>query len=446
MTILLARAEWPVMGSNDETRPHAEFREAPRRELFSWMLFDFANSSYTTVIVTVVFSLYFKKTVVEGGGGTPQDGTNYWAFGLALSQILVLLSAPVLGAVADFSGAKKKFLFVTFVGCVAGTFALGWVGPGDLLLGLSLFVLSNFFFSSGENLIAAFLPELTTPERMGRISGMGWALGYLGGLGSLLACRPFLAEGFGPEQADSVQMAFVVVAVFFLVGGLPTFLFLRERAQPRAVPQGQTYLVLGFARVIATLRRIRDHRQLFRFLIVFMCYNCGIIIVISFSSIYADQALNMDSDELTTFFIVVQISASLGAFGFGYLQDRTGAKTALNLSLLIWVIVCLGAYRCETTVQFYVVGNLAGIAMGASQSGARALVGIFSPAGRSGEFFGFWGLVWKLSAVIGPLSFAYANDQLGMRYAVLLTGVFFVLGIAGMTCVNEAEGRREARG
>ncbi len=418
--------------------------EAPRRELFSWMLFDFANSSFTTIIVTVVFSVYFVETVVEAGGGSAEDGTFYWGLGLSVSQILVLLSAPVVGALADFSGIKKKLLFVTFVGCVMGTWALAWVGPGDLLLGLSVFVLANFFFSSGENLIAAFLPEITTPERMGRISGMGWALGYVGGLGALVACYPLVSGGFGPEQADSVQKSFMVVAVFFLVGGLPTFLFLRERARPQLLPDGQTYLTIGFTRVFETLRRIREHRQLFRFLPVFCCYNCGVIIVISFSSIYATTELDMAPTALMNFFIVVQVSASVGALGFGFLQDRTGAKTAINLSLVVWLVVCLGAAFCRTTGQFYVIGNFAGIAMGASQSGARALVGTFSPAGRSGEFFGFWGLVWKLSAVVAPLVFLALVSGLGMRYAVLATGAFFLVGIVGMTFIDEKEGRREA--
>lgn len=418
--------------------------EAPRRELVSWMLFDFANSSFTTIIVTVVFSVYFKRTVVEAAGGSADDGTFYWALGLSLSQVLVLLSAPVVGAIADFSAIKKKLLFVTFVGCVAGTWALAWVGPGDLWLGIAIFMLSNFFFSSGENLIAAFLPEITTPERMGRVSGAGWALGYVGGLLSLVACYPLVSGGFGPGNADSVQRSFVVVAVFFLAGGLPTFLFLRERARPQALPEGQTYVTIGFRRVFETLKRVRDHRQLFRFLGVFLCYNCGIIIVVSFSSIYADQELNMGSQQLMIFFIVVQVSSSLGAFAFGYLQDRTSAKTALNLSLVVWLVVCLGAYVCRTATLFYVIGNLAGIAMGASQSGARALVGTFSPPGRSGEFFGFWGLVWKLSAAVSPYVFSYVNSTLGMRYAVLGTGAFFLVGIVGMTAIDEKEGRREA--
>ena len=230
----------------------------------------------------------------------------------------------------------------------------------------------------------------------------------------------------------------------FLVGGLPTFLFLRERARPQPLPDGQRYLAIGFSRVFATLRRIRDHRQLFRFLPVFFCYNCGIVVVISFSSIYARQELGMDANALMIFFIVVQVSASLGAFAFGFLQDRIGARTALSLSLVVWLFVCLGASFCRTTGQFYVVGNLAGIAMGASQSGARALVGTFSPAGRGGEFFGFWGLVWKLSAVVAPQLFVAFNRALGMRYAILLTGAFFLVGLVGMTFIDEKEGRREA--
>ena len=417
---------------------------ASKLELFGWMMFDFANSSYTTVIVTVAYSVYFVETVTSGAGLDEEAGNLYWSLGLAASQLVVLATAPVLGAVIDFTAAKKRVLALTFLGCVAGTFALGWVGPGDVALGLALFCLSNCLFSMGENVVAAFLPELVSAERMGRISGLGWAFGYVGGLLSLIVCFPFLKDGFGPDNTHGAQRAFMAVALFFLVGGLPTFLFLRERAQVQPRPQGMGLVRAGISRVHGTLREIRRYRQLFRFLLVFFVYNLGVTVVIGFSSLFGTQELGMGTAELMNLFIVVQLSASIGAFGFGVLQDRIGSQTALSLTLLIWVAVCVGAYFSTTAVHFYVVGNLAGIAMGSSQSGARALVGMFSPADRSGEFFGFWGLVWKLSAVVGPLGFGLLQRELGMRSAVLLTAVVFVAGIVGLFFVDENEGREAA--
>jgi UMF1 family MFS transporter len=361
-----------------------------------------------------------------------------------VSQAIVLATAPVVGAVADFSGAKKRLLFLTYLSSVIATLCLGFAGPGDVVLALAFFVVSNVFFSTGENIVAAFLPEISTPGNIGRISGYGWALGYIGGLGCLLACYPLIRGGFGAENAGSLRLSFVVTAVFFLLGGVPTFLFLRERAPRRTLPRLRSHVAVGFRRVAATLSEVRRFRQLFRFLVVFLIYNCGIIIVVLFGSRYAESEIGMNGLEITVFFMVMQVFASLGALSFGFIQDALGSRAAILLSLLIWLGVCLVGYATTSVGLFYVVGAFAGIAMGAAQSAARALVGAFSPASRSGEFFGFWGLSWKLSGVIGPPIFGYVADSLGMRTAILVTAVFFVLGIGGMLFIDEAAGRRAA--
>ena len=416
---------------------------ASRAEVASWMFFDFANSSYTTLIISVAYAPYFVRTVVVGDGGSEEDGTFLWGLSYGVSQAIVLGSAPVMGALADAFGAKKKLLFGSFVGCVGATAALGWVGAGDVVLAMVLLVFSNVCFSAGENLIGSFLPEISTPEKMGFISGLGWALGYVGGLGCLLACRPLLVDGFGPSNAEAIQSSFVIVALFFLVGGMPTFIFLKERLTARSTPRFGRVVTLGFSRVVRTMGRWRDHRQLFRFYAVFLCYNSGISIVITFTSIFANGELAMTGGEIVAFFMVVQVSAALGALAFGVLQDRTGTRLALTLSLAIWLAACLGAATTRTVGQFYLVGNFAGLAMGSAQSCARALIGMFSPPSRSGEFFGFWGLVWKLSAAIGPLSFGWTSRELGMRGAIALTGLFFLVGILGVACIDVEAGRRE---
>jgi len=407
-------------------------------------MFDFANSSYTTMIVTFAYSVYFVETVVPGGGYDKETGDLLWGLSFGLSQGLVLITAPVLGAIADFSGAKKRFLLFTYLACVVATACLGFVGPGDIALGISLFVVSNVFYSSGENLIAAFLPEIAPPERMGRVSGLGWALGYFGGLASLALCFPFLEDGVGAANATSVRISFVVVATFFLLAGLPTFLFLRERAGTQASPAQKGYIAVGFARVFETLRHVRRYRQLSRFLFVFLSYNCGIIIVVAFAVIYAKRELGMTQLELLWLFIILQVSASVGAFVLGVLQDRLSSKFAIQVSLILWLAVCVGAYATESKPAFYLIANVAGLAMGSAQSAGRALVGTFSPSERSGEFFGFWGLFWKLSGLVGPPLFGLASASFGMRTAILLTGTFFVLGMVGMLGVDEAAGRQAA--
>jgi UMF1 family MFS transporter len=420
----------------------SERRPQPRlskREVFGWAMFDFANSSYTTVIVTVAYSIYFMEAVAEG-----TDGPFLWGVANFVSQGIVLLTAPWIGAIADFSRTKKRLLLISYCGCVLATACLGWVAPGDVILGLTLFVISNVFYSSGENLVASFLPEIAPTESIGRVSGFGWALGYVGGLTCLIACYPLLAGGFGADNAPNLRISFVLVAVFFLLSGLPTFIFLKERGTATTLTEGERYAGIGFRRVAETLRNLRHFRQLFRFLVVFLIYNCGVLIVVTFAGIYAAREIGMEPDELTIFFIVVQISAAVGALACGFLQDAIGSKRTISITLVVWSGVCLAAYFTSTATAFYVVGNFAGLAMGSSMSAGRALVGRLSPLARTGEFFGFWGLAWKLSAALGPLVFGILQRFSGLREAILLTVGFFVAGLLGLFWVDEEEGRAAA--
>jgi UMF1 family MFS transporter len=417
-------------------------RWASKGELLAWMLFDFGNSSYTTLIVTLAFPLYFTQVVV--GDSATGEGDRLWGAANLASQLLVVASAPIVGAIADHSGSKKRFLFLTYLGCVLGTASLKLVGPGDVTLALALFIVTNVLFSSGENLIAAFLPELAPPEKLGRISGMGWGIGYVGGLLTIAACYPFLSGDFIEANLEPLQNSHLVIALFFFLGGLPTFLFLRDRGTPRPLRPGRSYVGAGFRQVWDTLRHVRRHRQLTRFLFVFLFYNAGIGAVISFASIVAKDKVGLDGSKQLVFFIIVNASAAVGALGFGFLQDRIGARRSIILSLCVWLGVCAGAWLTSSPGPFYWVGSLAGIAMGASLSGGRALVGTFSPPQRSAEFFGFWGLFWKLSTGLGPWLFGSTKARFGLDAAILLLAASFVAGIIGMLWIDERAGRDEA--
>ncbi|HSG38556.1 MAG TPA: MFS transporter, partial [Thermoanaerobaculia bacterium] len=250
---------------------------ASRREIWSWAMFDFANSSYTTVIVTVAFSIYFTRLVAPEG-----RGDFLWGIGLLLGNLLVLLLSPIVGAVADDSGRKKLFLVVTYLTCVTGTALLWFVQPGDVALGLLFFVLSFIGFSFGENLAGAFLPEISTPKTIGRISGLGWGLGYFGGLLCLILIRPLLGGGFVPENVAGLRQVWLVTAAFFLVTALPTFLFLRERA-PRGSGTALQYVRAGFARLADTGRSVRHFSELVKFLSIFFIYSMGLTSVIAFA-------------------------------------------------------------------------------------------------------------------------------------------------------------------
>jgi UMF1 family MFS transporter len=411
-----------------------------KREIFGWAMFDFANSSYTTVIVTVAYSVYFTRLVAPGS-----RADFLWGLGVLISNSLVVVLSPIVGAVGDDSGRKKLFLFATYALCVVSTAALWWVTPGAVGLGLLLFVLSNIAFSFGENFAGAFLPEISTPDTIGRISGLGWGLGYFGGLGCLVAVLPLLRGGFVEANIPGLRLAWVVTALFFLLAGIPTFLLLRERA-PRGPKRGfGGYVRVGLSRLAQTRRSLAVFSELARFLAVFFVFTCGLAAVIYFSAIYAERNLGFTASELILLFIALQVSSAAGALGFGWVQDRLGARNTVIATLVLWVGVCAAAWAVQTKGGFIVVAMVAGIGIGSLQSASRAIVGLFSPIGKSGEFFGFWGLAGKAAFAVGPFVFGALSSLTGsQRLAILATGGFFLAGLVGMLWVDEKRGRTAA--
>lgn len=420
-----------------------------RREIFGWAMFDFANSSYTTVIVTVAFAVYFTTLVA------PERGEFLWGLGLAIGNLIVLLLSPIVGAVADDSGRKKLFLFGTYATCVAGTALLYFVTPGRVGLGLALLVLSFVGFSFGENLAGAFLPEISTPRNIGRISGLGWGLGYFGGLGCLLAVQPLLAGDFTPENLPRLRLVWLVTAGFFLLAAIPTFVFLRERA-PRVEKPPLEFVRAGFVRLATTARSIRQFSEIVRFLGVFFLFYAGLSSVVAFAGIYAAKTLGFTFSELVLLFILLQISSALGALLFGWVQDRIGAGRTIQISLVLWIAVCVATYLLGegdgvllagyTGKQlFWGVGVFAGLGIGSLQSASRSVVGMFSPPQKAAEFFGFWGLAGKSAYMVGPFAFGLIAEAAGsQRVAMLSTAAFFVAGLVGMVFVDERRGVAEA--
>ncbi len=416
-----------------------------RREILAWCLFDFANSSFTTVITTVAFSVYFVQ-VVAAGAGPSGEAEALWGRGYAASMILAALLSPVLGATADYHAAKKRYLAAVTGLCIACTAALYIVQSGDIVLGLILFGLANVGFELGYTFYNAFLVELTDREGMGRLSGYGWGVGYLGGLLSLAVAYPFVKGGLGPANLDSYRLSFLVTAGFFLLASLPTFLYLRERATPQPPLPGIRRWTIGFARLGQTFREIRRYRQLFLYLIAFLIYTDGINTVVIFSGIFAAQVLGFTPNDLIIFFLVMQVTAALGAYGFGILSDRLGAKRTISVTLGCWVGIVAWAFVVRSAAEFYAIGLLAGAILGANQAVSRTLLGLFTPAGRQGEFFGFFSVSAKFAAVLGPLLYAqivlWTGDQ---RPAVLSLAGFFLVGWAVLRFVNEEAGMAAAR-
>lgn len=405
-------------------------------------MYDFANSGYTTVVITAVFSAYF---VAEVAGNAPW-ATFVWTAALALSYALIMLTAPLVGAWADAHAAKKRLLAATTIGCVAFTAALALIGQGDVAAAIVLIVVSNFFFGSGENLIAAFLPELARGEALGRISGWGWSLGYLGGLIALGLCLAYVAhaQALGEPATSFVPVTMLLTAVIFALASLPTFLFLRERAQPQADARVAVRAV--FAALMQTLRTAHHHRDLRRFLLCLVFYQAGIQTVIALAAIYAQQAMGFSTRDTLMLILVVNVTAAIGAFLFGYLQDRTGHVRAIGIILLCWIVTVLIAWRATDSAVFWLAANCVGLCLGSSQSAGRALVGYLSPPGRQAEFFGLWGLAVKCSSILGPLTYGLVSWLSGgdHRLAILFTGSYFVAGLLLLAGIDAERGRKAA--
>jgi MFS transporter, UMF1 family len=436
------------MMAKEESRPMTAGRtlegDVRPAEVLAWAMFDFANSGYTTVVITAVFNAYFVAVVA----GNAAWATFAWTAALSVSYALILLSAPVLGAYADLRAAKKRLLLITTAGCVLGTALLALTGPGTLALAVLLLVFSNFCFGSGENLIAAFLPELAQGEALGRVSGWGWSLGYLGGLLTLGLCLGYVtwAQGQGEQAQQFVPVTMLITAATFAVASLPTFLILRERARPAPVVPGGNLAWAAFARLAQTVRQAARYRDLARFLVCIVFYQAGIQTVIALAAIYAEQVLGFTTRDTIVLILVVNLTAAAGAFAFGNVQDRLGHVRTIALTLWLWIATTLIAWSASGPVQFWVAANLAGLCLGASQSAGRALVGYLSPADRHAEFFGLWGLAVKLSSILGPItygtvSWATNGDH---RLAMLATGGFFVAGLLLLVRIDVARGRRAA--
>ena len=402
-------------------------------------MFDFANSSYTTIVVTFFFSLVFTKLIAAG-----PSADFWWGRALTISNVVVLLLSPLVGAIADESGRKKAFLFATYVLCVGSTAALWFVEPGQVLFAVVLFVVSNVAFSFGENFAGAFLPEISTPATIGRISGFGWGLGYFGGLLSLALAFPFARAGIELANYGNLRIIWPVTALFFLVAGLPTFLILRERAPRRSEPFAY-YLRNGFARIGTTIRQAREFRQLVRFLAVFFVYSIGLTSTIAFFGVYAGTTLRFTVLELFALGALLQIPSALGAVVFGLVQDRLGAQRTLQIALLLWLVVSATVALATEKSTFWTIAMFAGLGIGSVQASSRALVGAFSPIGKSGEFFGRWGLAGKAAYACGPLIFGLVSSATGsQRAAVWVNGLFFLAGLVALFAVDERAGRAAA--
>ena len=428
-----------------------------RREVFAWAMYDFANSGYTTVVLTAVFNAYFVSVI----SAAAPWATFAWTATLAVSYALVMVAGPLVGAYADAHAVKKKTLLLATAGCVASTALLAWQpGAGTttaLVWAMVFIVISNFCYAIGENIIAAFLPELSRPEALGKVSGWGWSLGYVGGLVSLGLSLAWImsAEARGVRASAAVPATLLITAAVYALAASVTFAWLKERAHTARGGAGSGSNSTSnadsdsFDRLIATARAMAGRRRYRDLLLVFacgVCYQAGVATVIALAAIYAQEVMGFTTTDTLILVLVVNVTACAGAFAFGYVQDRIGKTVALTWTLWGWLAMVLLAWFATTPPLFWIAANLAGLCMGSSQSAGRTLVAYFSPPDRSAEFFGLWGIATRLAAILGPLTYGAVTWITGgnHRLAILLTGLFFVASIAILAAVQEPRGRAAA--
>ena len=405
-------------------------------------MFDFANQAYTLLIITVIFGDLFTRVIVADAPDF-RLGNLLWSLALAASYLLVLIAAPVAGAIMDATRSRKRFLLASWLLTVVATAALYWVEPGLILLGMVLIVISNFGYAIGESFIASFLPDLGPPERLGWISGLGWALGYVGGL----VATGFALVLLGDVSADNFERIRWVgpfAAAFFLLAAIPTFLFLRETG-PRRRVRGGLQLSMGFRRVARSLVTLRDRPGLRDLFVSIFFVMAGIYIVISFTFIYGSQVIGWDESTRVAMFIITQVTAMIGALAFGWLQDRIGAVPVYRFTLVFWVIAVLAIYLTpwvsiqltamlgrpvEPQQVFLFVGAIAGLSLGSAQSAGRALVALMVPRQEAGRWFGFWGLAGKAAAIFGLVGIGLLQLWLGLANAILFCLLLFGAALA----------------
>jgi|SRR5690625_4686724 len=412
-----------------------------RREVWAWAMYDFANSGYTTVVLTTVFSAYFVGAVAA----SKSWATLAFTAALSVSYLAIMLTMPGLGARADARAGKKRLLMLSTAGCVLATLVLTRAAPGAIALSLVALAVSNYFYCMGESLIASFLPEIAQPHALGRVSGWGWSVGYIGGmltLGlSLLVVSRATANGL--DAPDYVPWVMALTALVFALAAIPSLLWLKERT-----PAGTRPDTGLFTRLIQAWRETRDHYPDFRKLLLCgACYHAGITVVVTLSAVYATQVMGFGMARTMLLVFTVNIGAAAGAFVFGHAQDRIGHRRALAITLCGWIAMVLIAYFAVTAWVFWIAATLAGLCMGTSQSAGRAMVGAMTPGHRPAEFYSLWTFAVQAAAVVGPLSYGLVTWVTGgqHRLALLFTGLFFVAGLLVLKRVDFDEGVRASR-
>ena len=416
------------------------------RAIWSWALYDFANSPFTTLVVTFVYATYFTQAIAAD----PITGTALWSRAVSITALIIAVASPLLGALADRGGYRKLFFLITVIVCVVATVALYRVVPGEVMLALALFIVANVAFEFSEVFYNAFLPDLAPPERIGWVSGLGWSLGYIGGLLALAVALVTLIQpeqpwfGFSKDLGENIRATNLVVAVWLAVFTIPMLLWVHE--DKSRVSRGGGIVAASFAQLMRTFSEVRKYRHMVRFLVARLLYNDGLVTVFAFGGIFAAETFGFTLQQVLVFGIVINLAAGIGAFGMGYLDDRIGGKRTIIISLFGLIGATVLAMLATSQAAFWVAGILIGIFAGPNQSASRSLMARFVPDDMENEFFGFFAFSGKLTAFLGPLMLGVLTAWSGsQRVGVSAVIVLLIAGMVLLFSVDEREGSQVRR-
>ncbi|MBC7332942.1 MAG: MFS transporter [Actinobacteria bacterium] len=397
--------------------------------VISWALYDLANTSFAIIIITIVFPVYFTNIIANPKIYPPNFGDLMWGLSNGLSMLLALVCAPIFGAIADSSRGKSKFLTVLTLICIIFCSSLYFVGPGKIIPAMIIFILANFFYQTSMEFYNSFLPQLSTRDNTGIVSGFGFSLGYLGGFLILILTLPFIRGEFKEANLTNIRLTFLVTSAFFLIFSIPSFVFLRDLPFQNPEEIKTSYVVHAFRKLLGTLRNIKKHKNLFIFLISYFLFSNAFSVLALYISIYAKNTLNLSLSEIVVLFIFGQILTAFFSLFFGWVTDKIGVKTTINITLCIWiVIIVLVATLITIKTVFYMAYILAAIVTGSTLIASRSLMTFLTPVDREAEFFGFYAVGGKFSSILGPTAFGVISFLTRNQRIALLTTLFFLIG------------------
>jgi UMF1 family MFS transporter len=411
-----------------------------KREVLAWAFYDFGSSAFNTLMVTFIFNLYFVKVLA----GDEQTGTVLWASALNISAVIVALISPVLGAIADYSARKKLFLVLFALQSILFTSLLFLVEPGSARTAMILFIIANMGFEAANVFYYAFLPDVAQAKSIGRVSGFGFFVGYMGGLLSLAIGLGMVRSWLPEDNNLNVRATILLVAAWWLVFAVPMFTMVRERAVRREVTGG--YLRHGFGRLAETIRHAGKYREAGKLLIARMIYNDGLTTIIAMAAIYANAVLGMTLEQVLTMAIALNVAAGIGAYALGYLDDKIGGKKTIAISLIFLIVAGIIGVRTSTVAGFWAAATLIGLMMGPNQSASRSLLTRLVPEHKHAEFFGLYAFSGKMSSIFGPLVYGSIVARTGNHRLAMSSIVgFFLVGFVLLMLVKEQQGIETAR-